>query len=150
MGTQTEKKRQERDGRRCRAPARQQGTRPGGGCRFFSHLAWGTSSFGRLHWSAENFRQNVTARNTGNRLDLDRARRINATTLPTRDCGFVDRRIKQQTERLKRQLVRFTIQSDGGTVFHADSSCISCNISQAASLHVAITNWNTREVMVVQ
>jgi len=46
MGRQSEKKRQERDGRRCRAPARQQGTRRGGVHRFFSHLAWGRPSFG--------------------------------------------------------------------------------------------------------
>ncbi len=132
MGTQTEKKRQERDGRRCRAPARQQGTRRGGGRRFFSHLAWGTSSFGRLHWSAENLRQQMLPRYSGNRLDIDRPSSIEPAALPARHRRLVDRRIKQQSERFERQLVRFTIQSDGGTVFHGVSSCISCNFWQAA------------------
>lgn len=130
MGTQTEKQRQGRGthGRTHHAPARRQGSREGG-APCCSRLAWRTSSFGRLHRSAENLRQQMLPRNAGNRLDVDGPPSIKPTALPARNRRLVDRRIEQQTERLKRQLVRLTIQSNGvAVVFHADSSCILCNI----------------------
>lgn len=101
--------------------------------------------------NSEEFRKKYMSPDAGYRFNLDRSARRDVPALPTHDRRLVNRRSEEPSEFLKGHPVAvFSILGDFRFAVHVAIGCISCNSSQEAMLHGAITKKLCETSMVVR